>query len=299
MNSAPQRRWGGQRVAAINYIGGKWIEGNPPVMGPMDQAFWFSTMVFDGARAFDGVAPDLDRHCERAFCSAKVMGLKPKVTREEVIDIALATCAKFPKGSELYIRPIFYPKGGFLIPDPDSTRFMLTVHEAQVPDASGFSVCLSSYRRPAPDMAPTLAKASCLYPMMCFALKEAAEKGFDNAVVLDFENNVAEYATSNLWIAKDGVAHTPKWNGTFLNGITRQRIIKLLGAVGIEVVERTITFDEVREADEIFSTGNYAKVKPVTRIENRELQPGPIFRKARRLYWEFARDTDLRVPRKA
>ncbi len=69
--------------------------------------------------------------------------------------------------------------------------------------------------------------------------------------------------------------------------------------VGIEVVERTITYEEVRCADEIFSTGNYAKVKPVNRIDDRELQPGPIFQKARELYWEFARETAFKVPRKA
>ncbi len=129
-------------------------------------------------------------------------------------------------------------------------------------------------------------------------MKQAEEKGFDNSVMLDFENNVAEFATANLWLAKDGVAHTPACNDTFLDGITRQRVIKLLRGVGIDVVERTITYDEVRCADEIFATGNYAKVKPVTRIEDRELQPGPIFRKARELYWEFARESPFRVPRK-
>ena len=286
-------------MAAITYIDGKWVEGNPPVMGPMDQAFWFATMVFDGARAFDGVAPDLDRHCARALRSAEYMGMRTKVTAEEIIDIALEGCARFPAGSELYIRPMFYPEGGMLVPDPDSTRFLLTVYEAPLPDAGGFSTCLSSYRRPTPDTAPTRAKASCLYPMSGFAVKEAEEKGFDNAVMLDFENNVAEFATANLWLAKDGAAITPACNDTFLDGITRQRVIKLLRGAGIEVVERTITYDEVREADEIFSTGNYAKVTPATRIEERELQPGPIFRKARELYWEFARETGLKVPRRA
>ncbi len=284
---------------SITYIDGKWVEGNPPVMGPMDQAFWFATMVFDGARAFDGVAPDLDLHCARALRSAEVMGLEPKVTVEELIDIALRACAKFPPGSHLYVRPIFYPAGGWFVPDPDSTRFLLTVHEAPLPDATGFSACLASYRRPAPDTAPTRAKASCLYPISCFAVKDAQSKGFDNAVMLDHENNVAEFATSNLWIVNDGVAVTPAWNGAFLNGITRQRVIGLLRDAGVEVVERTVSFDEVRDADEIFSTGNWAKVEPLTRIEDRELQPGPIFRKARELYFAFARETPFKVPNKA
>ena len=146
----------------INYIDGEWIEGKPAVLGPHDQSFWFATQIFDGARAFEGVAPDLDRHCERAFDSARYMGFEPNMMLDAVIDIALQACAKFPAGSELYIRPIFYPASGFLYPDPDSTRFIMAVHEEPMPDASGFSACLSSFRRPAPDSAPTLAKASAL-----------------------------------------------------------------------------------------------------------------------------------------
>ena len=188
-------------MATINFIDGKWIEGNPPLMGPMDQAFWFATAVFDGARAFDGVAPDLDKHCERALRSAAVMGMKPTQTADELIEIALAGCAKFPPGSQLYIRPAFYPTDGWLLMDPDSVKFLLTVYDEPLPDASGFSTCLSSFRRPAPDTAPTKAKASCLYPMTGFAMREAKETGFDNAVMLDLEHNVAEFATANLWIA--------------------------------------------------------------------------------------------------
>ena len=162
-------------------------------------------------------------------------------------------------------------------------------------NAGFISACLSSFRRPAPDTAPTKAKASCLYPMTGFAMQEAKKKGFDNAVMLDHEYNVAEFATANLWIVKDGVASTPVWNGAFLNGVTRQRVMALLRDAGVEVAERTLTMDEVRDADEIFSTGNFAKVKPVSRIEDRELQPGPIFRQARELYFAFARDSRFRI----
>ncbi len=280
----------------INYIDGEWIEGNPAVLGPHDQSFWFATQIFDGARAFEGVAPDLDRHCERAFNSARHMGFEPNMTLVDMIRIALEGCAKFPAGSELYIRPIFYPASGFLYPDPESTRFIMAVHEEPMPDASGFSVCRSSFRRPAPDSAPTLAKASALYPTTGMATKEAIDKGFGNAVMLDHENNVAEFATSNLWIVKDGVAQTPVWNGCFLNGITRQRVMTLLAGDGVEAVERTLTWDQVKDADEIFSTGNFAKVKPVNRIEKRELQPGPVSCRARELYWEFARNSKFKVP---
>jgi branched-chain amino acid aminotransferase len=119
-------------------------------------------------------------------------------------------------------------------------------------------------------------------------MREARAKGFGNAVMLDPLGHVSELATANIWLAKDGIAHTPVPNGTFLNGITRQRTIKLLRKAGIQVIERSIRWEELREADEVFSTGNYGKVQPVTRVEDRHLQPGPIFKKARELYWEYA-----------
>lgn len=286
-------------VASITYVDGQWLEGNPPLLGPMDQSFWFATMVFDGARSFDGVAPDLDLHCQRLFRSAEVMRLKPPVTLDEVINIGLRAAAHFPRETALYIRPILFATKGWLWPEPDeNARFVLTAHEAPLPSPDGISVCLSRYRRPAPDMAPTLAKASCLYPTTGMAIKEAVDMGFDNVILLDHEGNVAEFGTANLFIAKDGVAHTPVFNGTFLDGITKNRVIGLLRDTGVEVVERTLTIEEVRTADEIFSTGNYGKVIPVTRVDDREIPIGPIFRKAREFYFAFARECALRVPKR-
>jgi branched-chain amino acid aminotransferase len=107
-------------------------------------------------------------------------------------------------------------------------------------------------------------------------------------VLLDPTGNVSEFSTSNLFYAKDGEVHTPIPNGTLLNGITRQRVIKLLRRAGVTVHERAIPWPDVLAADEIFSTGNHGKVLPVTRMETRDLQPGPMFKKARELYWEYA-----------
>ena len=107
-------------------------------------------------------------------------------------------------------------------------------------------------------------------------------------MVLDLLGNVAELATANIFIGKDGVVFTPAPNGTFLNGITRQRVIKLLRDAGVDVVETVLSYRDVQNADEIFSSGNYSKVMPVNRIDERSLQPGPLYRKARELYWDYA-----------
>ena len=135
---------------------------------------------------------------------------------------------------------------------------------------------------------PVDAKAGCLYPNNARTLFEAQSRGFDNAIVCDMLGNVAELATSNVFMAKEGVVYTPIANGTFLAGITRQRVIGLLRENGVTVVERTLSYKDFQTADEIFSTGNYSKVVPVGRIDDRLLRPGPFYNKARSLYWTFA-----------
>ena len=122
------------------------------------------------------------------------------------------------------------------------------------------------------------------------ALADAQARGFGNAIVLDMLGNVAETATSNLFIVRDGVVVTPAPNGTFLNGITRQRTIALLRQEGRTVLEQRMTMDDVLAADEVFCTGNYGKVQPCTRVEDRKCAIGPVYRKARELYWAFAHD---------
>jgi branched-chain amino acid aminotransferase len=184
---------------------------------------------------------------------------------------------------------MFFAMRGFVVPESASTEFALAVYPSPMPDAKGMTCCFSSYRCPARDAAPTDAKAGCLYPNMQRALVEASERGFDNAITFDAAANVAELATANLWIAKDGVAMTPVCNGTFLNGITRQRVIALLREAGTEVQETTLTKADILDADEVFSTGNYGKVLPITKVEDRHFQSGRIYQRARELYFEFAR----------
>jgi branched-chain amino acid aminotransferase len=117
---------------------------------------------------------------------------------------------------------------------------------------------------------------------------EAQARGFNNCLMLDLLGNVAEFGNSNVFMAREGVVYTPAPNGTFLNGITRQRVIDLLRTDGVVVVEATLKYADFQGADEIFSSGNFAKVAPIIRIDERPLQPGPFYRRARQLYWDFA-----------
>ncbi len=277
-------------MTAWHFFEGQWHEGNPAIMGPMSHGFWMASTVFDGARAFEGVIPDMDLHCARLNASASAFGLKPLHSEGELLELVTEGLEKFPKGAELYVRPMYWAESGFVAADPETTRFCLSLHESPLPEPNGFAVTLSPFRRPTLEMAPTNAKAACLYPNSGRALLEARSRGFDNAVLCDALGNVAELATANIWLGKDGAAHTPAPNGTFLNGITKQRTQRLLEQAGIKVFERTLTWRDFLEADEVFSTGNYGKVMPIIRVEDRELQPGPLYRRARELYWDWAHD---------
>ena len=268
-----------------------WHEGNVPIMGVRDHAAWLCSSVFDGARTFEGVSPDLDLHCARVNASATTMHLKPAVAAEAWEGLTRDGIKRFAKDTALYIRPMYWAErsGTLLVaPDPDSTKWCLTLYEAPMRPAEGFSITLSPYRKPSMECMPVDAKAGCLYPNNARALIEANARGFGNCAVRDQLGNIAELATANLFIGKDGVVFTPAPNGTFLNGITRQRTVKLLRDAGVNVVETTLQYSDLENADEIFSSGNYSKVMPVNRIDQRSLQPGPLYRKARELYWAFA-----------
>jgi len=279
------------QTATWTYVEGDWYEGNVPLIGPRSHAMWLASSVFDGARWFEGVAPDLDLHAKRVNASAIALGLKPTMTAEEIVGLTWEGLKRFDGRTAIYIRPMYWAEhGGYMgVPaDPQSTRFCLCLYEAPMIEPTGFSLTVSPFRRPSLETMPTNAKAGCLYPNNGRAITEARMRGFDNALVLDMLGNVAETASSNIFLVREGGVATPAPNGTFLSGITRARTIALLAEEGITVTERTISVREFLEADEVFSTGNHSKIVPVTRMEERHMQPGPIAKKARELYWEFA-----------
>jgi branched-chain amino acid aminotransferase len=273
------------------FFNGEWHEGNVPIMGPRTHSVWLCSMVFDGARAFEGVTPDLELHCARVNHSATKLFLKPMVSTDTWVGLAREGIKNFDGKTALYIRPMYWAeKEGPWIQahEPESTRWCLSIYEAPMRPPRGFSASLSPYRRPTQETMPVDAKAGCLYPNNARALFEAQSRGFDNAIMCDMLGNVAELATSNIFMAKDGLVFTPTPNGTFLDGITRQRVIGLLRQCGTVVVEKSLSYHDFETADEIFSTGNYSKVVPLTRIGGRSLDVGPLYSRARELYWDFA-----------
>ncbi|MFQ5622675.1 MAG: branched-chain amino acid aminotransferase [Paracoccaceae bacterium] len=275
----------------LTWFDGAWHEGNLPILGAADHATWQGTMVFDGARNFEGVMPDLDLHCQRIIRSAHAMGLEPPIGAEEIQGLIEEGVERLGRDKALYLRPMMWSceaSPALIDPLPESTRCAICIESLPMPQPGDFPLTVSPYRRPRQDTALTEAKAACLYPNNARIVGEARSRGFRNALSLDLDDNVAETASTNVFMVRDGEVLTPVPNGTFLAGVTRLRVIDLLRRDGTEVIETSLTVSDFHQADEIFLTGNAAKVLPVTRFEERNLNAGRVCSRARELYWDYA-----------
>ncbi len=274
------------------YFEGQWHEGDAPIMRAADHGSWLGSSVFDGARYFDGMAPDLLAHCARVNRSAEALMLTPTVTPEQMVDLVREGLQAYGPDQAVYIRPMYWGIHGdvtAIVPQKDSTGFAICLEEIPMaPETASVTLTTTRFRRPVLESAVVNAKAGCLYPNNARMLTEARSKGFSNALVADAMGNVAETATANIFMAKDGEVFTPMPNGTFLAGITRARHIKNLRADGVTVHESVLTFDDFHAADEVFMSGNMNKVTPVTALDDTQYQVGPIARRARALYWDWA-----------
>ena len=280
------------REQVWTYFEDQWHAGSVPILRSADHGAWLGSMVFDGARRFEGVTPDLDRHCERVNRSAEVMGMTPTVSVDQMLALIAEGLANIPAQDAVYIRPMYWPTlrgDGFITPDSGSTSFSICLETLPMTSsADTATLATTSFRRPTLECATVDAKASCLYPNNARMMREAMAKGFSNALVGDINGNVAETATSNIFMVRDGEILTPVPNGTFLNGITRQRFIDLFRAAGETVREATLGFDDFRNADEVFMSGNMTKVMPVVALDEVRYDVGPMTRRARELYWDWA-----------
>lgn len=273
------------------YFDGTWHTGNIPIMRAADHGAWLGTTVFDGARYFDGSAPDLLPHCQRVNASARALDLEPSVDAGDMVDIVREGIKGFADDQALYIRPMYWAIDGdqTTVAAAGNTGFALCIEAIPfAPAGTTARLARTRFRRPVLEDAVTNAKAGCLYPNNARMLREVRARGYDNALVADAMGNVAETATSNIFMVKDGEVFTPVPNGTFLAGITRARHIANLRADGITVHETVLTFADFEAADEIFMSGNMSKVTPVTGFEDSSYQVGPMARRVREMYWDWA-----------
>lgn len=271
---------------------GSWHRGDVPIMRACDHGSWLGTTVFDGARYFNGKAPDLHAHCARVNRSAAALMITPTVDTDEMVDIIREGLKRYGPQDAVYIRPMYWAIHGdvtAIMPLAGETGFAIALEQIPMAPADATArLGRTRFRRPVLEDNVVNAKAGCLYPNNARMLAEVRARGFTNALVADATGNVAESATANIFMVRDGEVFTPIPNGTFLSGITRARHIDNMRAAGIALHETVLTFADFSAADEVFMTGNMSKITPVTTFEDTQYQVGPMARKLREMYWDWA-----------
>ena len=278
------------------YFEGRWHDDDVMIMRAADHGSWLGGTVFDGARSVKGMTPDLEAHCARVNRSAEALMITPTVSTADMVQITKEGLKAYGPEAAVYIRPMYWALDGdvsAIVPSGETTGFALCLEEIPMagPEMAA-TLTRTQFRRPVLEDAVVNAKAGCLYPNNARMLVEARSKGFSNALVADAMGNVAETATANIFMVRDGEVFTPVPNGTFLSGITRARHIVNLAGDGIKVHETVLTFDDFHSADEVFMSGNMMKVTPVSAFDETRYGVGPnenpITRRVREMYWDWA-----------
>ena len=276
------------------WLDGKTVVWKDATIHPLTHGLHYASSVFEGVRIYNGKAFLLAEHIERLHQSAKILGFEITYSTDEIIAATHDLLAK--ENIDVgYIRHFAWRGSERLrIYAPDtSTRLGIA---AWAFPTSLFSIetkkplTLTSkitWRKPDPTTAPTISKAACLYPICTMSKHEAVQQGFDDALMLDYRGLVAESTASNVFLIMDGVVHTPIPD-CFLNGITRQTIIKLAKQLNIKVVERHIQPEELSQTQEIFLTGTTCEIESISQIDKQSFEPfGPVTMRLIEAYRDF------------
>jgi branched-chain amino acid aminotransferase len=254
--------------------------------------------VFEGVRAYrtdQGTAIfRLDEHTDRLFRSAHILGIPMPYDRATLNQAQLAA-VRDNQLESAYIRPMcFYGSEGMgLRADNLQVHCMVAAWEwgsylGAENMHKGIRIRVSSFTRHHVNITMCRAKANGNYMNSMMALQEALRDGYDEALLLDAEGYVMEGSGENLFIVRDGVLYTPDLTSA-LDGITRKTVMTLAGELGIEVVEKRITRDEVYIADEAFFTGTAAEVTPIREVDGRTIGSGgrgPVTERLQGLYFD-------------
>ena len=241
----------------------------------------YASSIFEGQRIYSGQVYKLAEHTARLFESARILDMKIPYTEEE-INRACNEVAKAQGLDNGYMRPVVFRGSEMMSVAAPNAKIHVAIAVWPWPSyfsteekRKGIRLTISDWRRPAPDTAPTKAKAAGLY-MICTISKHAAEQqGFADALMYDYRGFIAEATGANVFFVKDGALHTPIPD-CFLDGITRQSIIALARARQIPVFERHIEPAEMAGFSECFLTGTAAEVTPVSQVGPYNFTPSQL-----------------------
>jgi branched-chain amino acid aminotransferase len=263
------------------WLDGQFVPWREAKVHVLTHGLHYASSVFEGERMYGGEIFELTAHTERLFKSAELLDMVIPFSVAEIDKACKETCAKNGL-TDAYIRPIAWRGSEMIGVSAQNTKIHVAIAVWDWPSyfkpeekAKGIRLTWAKYKRPSPETEPVHAKAAGLY-MICTLSKHAAEKeGYTDAMMLDYRGYVAESTGSNVFFVKDGVIHTPVAD-CFLNGLTRQSVIKLARQKGFEVVERHIRPEELATFSECFVTGTAAEVTPVAEIGEHTFRPGNI-----------------------
>ena len=286
------------------WMDGEMVEWRDAKIHVLTHTLHYGCGAFEGVRAYDTTRGTaifrLPEHTERLFNSAKILRMKIPFTPEQVMDAQQAVVRENQLES-CYLRPLVWIGDEKLGVSPKGNTIHLMVAAwtwgAYLGDeglARGIRVKTSSYTRHHVNITMTQAKAVSNYTNSILANLEVTEDGYDEALLLDANGFVSEGAGENLFIIKNGVVYTPDLSAGALNGITRNTIFAICADLGVKVVEKRITRDEVYICDEAFFTGTAAEVTPIRELDHIEIGAGefagtrgPITEKIQKAFFDI------------
>jgi branched-chain amino acid aminotransferase len=265
------------------WFNGTFVPWGDARLHVLSHALHYASCVFEGERAYGGEIFKLNDHTERLFASAGILGFEIPYSVEE-INQACREAVKVQKLNDAYVRPVAWRGSEMMGVSAQATRINVAIAVWEWPSyfdpaqrLKGIRLDMAEWRRPDPRTAPCKSKAAGLY-MICTLSKHAAEnKGYADALMLDYRGQVAEATGANVFFVKDGVIHTPTPD-CFLDGITRRTVMGLARDRQIEVIERAIMPDELDGFEQCFITGTAAEVTPVSEIGPYTFEVGDITR---------------------
>jgi len=261
------------------WLNGQFVPWREAQVHVLTHGLHYASTVFEGERAYDGAIFRSREHSERLAKSARLMGFELPYSTDELERAKAETVAKSGLESA-YMRAFAWRGSEKMGVSARENRINVAVacwHWGDYfPDKmKGIRLMMAPWARPAPHTAPCEAKAAGLY-MICTLSKHAAENcGFQDALMLDWRGQVAEATGANIFFVRDGIIHTPTPD-CFLNGLTRQTVIALARARGIEVVERAIWPNELANFSEVWLTGSAAEITPVSEIAGMAFKPAAM-----------------------
>jgi branched-chain amino acid aminotransferase len=263
------------------WLDGQFVPWREAKVHVLTHGLHYASSVFEGERMYGGEIFELTAHTERLFKSAEILDFKIPYTVSEIDEACKATCARNGL-KDCYVRPIAWRGSEMIGVSAQDSKIHVAIAVWDWPSyfdpeqkKKGIRLTWAKYDRPSPRTAPVAAKAAGLY-MICTISKHAAEQdGYSDAMMLDYRGYVAEATGANVFFVKDGVLHTPTPD-CFLNGITRQTVIRLARERGYELVERHIQPEEMAGFEECFIVGTAAEVTPVAEVGEYRFIPGKI-----------------------